>query len=386
MKKLFLILLVLPNLLNAASAASTEPIPAHQSTEESQMPAAFNTQTLPTIHTLDIKTFLDGIQQFLVKHKLAESERHEENLKANLDFNHLTSSLLQETFIEKLGEKAKSTAMLLAFIVKEFIKHKHEYSNNMTLFNKKPFYLKFHELFSNHEYKLLSLRSCYCIKHYIRIFDIFYTVLAIVEMYREKNLDLLIYSSLASGNLLHDYVILAALIKCGLAIQVNIIDPLYKEDLSRDEMHEMKKLEKNLQDEIKLTGMRNVEATHLRIADFTFKLRNILENYTHATKQTYNPYKITVVPWQSTEQYLQFLEENKVEYIKPHVLTLVDPEPKYERAILEDAAKIEAHFNTDGHLYHLLRIDKTEYDKLFLELILEASNYKIHKTMPLNNY
>jgi hypothetical protein len=97
-------------------------------------------------------------------------------------------------------------------------------------------------------------------------------------------------------------------------------------------------------------------------------------------------YQFTVMPWQSTDQYIQFLGNSKLDDIAPHVLSLVDPEPKYEDVIFKDAAKIQAHFNQDGHLYHLLRIDKIHYDRLFLEFLLEASDYKIHNTMPLKDY
>lgn len=157
-----------------------------------------------------------------------------------------------------------------------------------------------------------SLDWCTCIPEYKRITLALLVINEAREKYPNEN-QRSVYTSLASGSLLQDYVILSELLRSHTNILVNIIDldypdvpALAKEDLNIDSPHDLHILE-----------MKNKQERTADIDSFKIKIAQVI-----STKESSN-YNFEVHVYQTAYEYIARVKQSPSE--KSNILILTDP-------------------------------------------------------------
>lgn len=158
-----------------------------------------------------------------------------------------------------------------------------------------------------------SLEWCTCTAEYKRITLALLVVNEAREKYPNKN-QRIVYTSLASGSLLQDYVILSELLQTHTNILVNIIDLEYpdipalaKKDLDPEDPRDLHMLE-----------MKNKQEHAATIDSFKIKMAQIIS--TRPVKVDYN-FDVTI--YQNAYDYITHAKQNPND--KSNILIMTDP-------------------------------------------------------------
>lgn len=158
-----------------------------------------------------------------------------------------------------------------------------------------------------------SLDWCTCIAEYKRITLALLVVNEAREKYPDKN-QRIVYTSLASGSLLQDYVALSELLQTHTNILVNIIDLEYpdipalaKKDLDPEDPRDLHMLE-----------MKNKQEHAATIDSFKIKIAQII-----STKPVKVDYNFEVTIYQNAYDYITHAKQNPND--KSNILIMVDP-------------------------------------------------------------
>jgi len=145
----------------------------------------------------------------------------EKNYAFISDFGKLNQSLQKEfsRFFKPNKQKVATISALIASMVVQLFPDLQDYDNHTSL------------VFVN----------CHCIHFYWRVVQMFFTVSTFAATMKSE--DPLNYVSLASGNLLTDYLLLTTLIKLGyLNIVIDIIDHLYESPIALEKEGQLSKI------------------------------------------------------------------------------------------------------------------------------------------------
>jgi hypothetical protein len=174
-------------------------------TYNDKIPSSFEKE-----HLFDLEG-LTPLVLFNTLRKVHDQFIQEKNYAFISDFEKLNQSLQKEfsRFFKLNKQKVETISALIASMVVQSFPDLEDYDN----------------------YTSLVFLNCHCINFYWRVVQMFFTASTFAATMKSE--DPLNYVSLASGNLLTDYLLLTTLIKLGyLNIVIDIIDHLYESPIA----------------------------------------------------------------------------------------------------------------------------------------------------------